>query len=237
MHLKDKNELATTENRVDIDLHKTPEELIFIKKQAAKLVKICVTAYPNSDKFQNEEAVSNTVNLWANYFSDDNWRVVAIALQKHIAISKWVPSIADIRELMVDITRPDLLPPDEAWSMVNTWLCSASEYNNVDVFSVFPFIVAETIEACGGKNKLLSLFREQGSGKAGLDKLTFRQLYEPKYQREKQKAMMPIRLINDTTVVQKQLYNDEVLKIEASQKYIENLKEERERKLKLFEMM
>ncbi len=238
MNVEDKIAISTTENRVEIDLHKTPEELMFIKKQAAKLVKICVTAYPNSDKFQNEEAVSNTVNLWANYFSDDDWRVVAIALQKHIATSKWVPSIAEIRELIVEITRPDLLPPDEAWAMVNSWLHNTSEFDNMDPHNIFPSVIADTIEACGGKSKLWALLREQfgRSGKAGLDKLTFQQLYEPRYQREKQKAMTPSRLLADTVLIQTQFQNKEMHKLEESKNYIAEKKQERESLIKKCEV-
>ncbi len=217
-------------NRVEIDLHKTPDEIDFITKQSAKLVKICVTAYPNSDKFPNEEAVLNTVNLWANYFADDNWGVVAIALQRHIATSKWVPSIAEIREQIVDITRPDIVPPDEAWELVTSWLHNTSEYSdNAD--SVFPAIIADTVRACGGKSTLWSLFRQKYgySGKAGLDKLTFLQLYEPRYERERLKAMTPYRLQADISAAHSQFGNSEYAKLESARQYIRDATEERKR--------
>ena len=50
------------------------------KADAAKLVAIVVTAYPNYDKFRDEAAVTATVNLWATIFQADDGRIVALAL-------------------------------------------------------------------------------------------------------------------------------------------------------------
>lgn len=216
------NAIIPSVKHLELDIKKPQNEITLILKQAAKLVKICVTAYPNSDKFQNDEAVANTVILWANYFADDDWGNVALALQKHIATSKWVPSIAEIRELIVEITRPDLIPPDEAWALVNNWLHNTSEHGGEDVHRLFPTILADTIEACGGKSKLWALMRQQYgyNGKAGLDKLTFMQLYEPKYLREKQQAMTPQRVVAGIETTQKRLDNPEYRKLDNILRYI-----------------
>ena len=49
------------------------------KADAAKLVAIVVTAYPNYDKFKDEAAVTATVSLWATMFQADDGRIVALA--------------------------------------------------------------------------------------------------------------------------------------------------------------
>ena len=85
------------------------------KADAAKLVAIVVTAYPNYDKFRDEAAVTATVNLWATIFQADDGRIVALALNKHIATSKWPPSVAEIRELMLEKQHRELIPPAQAW--------------------------------------------------------------------------------------------------------------------------
>lgn len=220
----------TVANRVEIDLEKTPEQIASIQKQAAKLVKIVVTAYPNSDKFPNGEAVANTVNLWANYFADDDWRIVALAVSQHVATNKWPPSIAEIRERIADLTRPDLAPPDEAWRLVSEWMHNTSEYGD-DSADIFPAIIAETIKACGGKSGLWALLRQQYgySGKAGLDKLTFMQLYEPRYQRERQRAMMPGSINDGIEMLHRHLNNPEYQKLEAGRQRIAGLAEEKRR--------
>ena len=89
------------------------------KADAAKLVAIVVTAYPNYDKFRDEAAVTATVNLWATIFQADDGRIVALALNKHIATSKWPPSVAEIRELMLEIQHPELIPPEQATYTTN----------------------------------------------------------------------------------------------------------------------
>lgn len=219
----DNTSLAVVDSmEVELDLQKPPEEIAVIVKQAAKLVKVCVTSYPNSDKFPTKKAVTNTVNLWANYFADDDWGVVALAVSKHIATSKWPPSIAEIRELIVEITRPDLVPPDEAWGLVKAWIHSTSEYED-DSRRVFPAIIAETIQACGGKSALWALLRQQYgySGKAGLDKLTFLQLYEPRYLRERQRAMTPRGLQSGIEAAHSRLGNPEYKKLEAARDYVQ----------------
>ena len=58
------------------------------KADAARLVAIVVTAYPNYDKFRDAEAVKATVSLWAMMFAHDEGGLVGLAVQKHIATSK-----------------------------------------------------------------------------------------------------------------------------------------------------
>ena len=41
------------------------------KADAARLVAIVVTAYPNFDKFKDAKAIEATVNLWAMMFEQD----------------------------------------------------------------------------------------------------------------------------------------------------------------------
>ena len=108
------------------------------KADAARLVAIVVTAYPNYDKFRDEQAVTATVNLWATMFAADDGRIVALALNKHIATSKWPPSVAELREIMLEIQRPDLIPPDKAWAAVSDLLHTVGEHNHGDLQSQLP---------------------------------------------------------------------------------------------------
>ena len=104
------------------------------KADAAKLVAIVVTAYPNYDKFKDEAAVTATVSLWATMFQADDGRIVALALNKHIATSKWPPSVAEIRELMLELQHPELIPPEQAWLAVSDLLYTSGEYNYGDLY-------------------------------------------------------------------------------------------------------
>ncbi|MCB5666553.1 replicative helicase loader/inhibitor, partial [Mediterraneibacter gnavus] len=89
------------------------------KADAARLVAIVVTAYPNFDKFKDAKAIEATVNLWAMMFEQDESGIVALAVKKHIATNKWPPSVAEIREIMLEIQHPELIEPDKAWLAVS----------------------------------------------------------------------------------------------------------------------
>lgn len=164
------------------------------KADAARLVAIVVTAYPNYDKFRDEEAVTATVNLWATMFSVDDSRIVALALNKHIATSKWPPSVAEIRELMLEIQHPDLIPPDKAWIAVSDLLYSEGANNHGDLYYQLPPLIARAVESIGWGN-LWEMHRSYCvGGKPGMDRVAFMQQYTPMYDREKQRAMTPTDL-------------------------------------------
>ena len=161
------------------------------KADAARLVAIVVTAYPNYDKFRDEQAVTATVNLWASMFAAGGGRIVALALNKHIATSKWPPSVAELREIMLEIQRPDLIPPDKAWAAVSDLLHTVGEYNHGDLQHQLPPLVARAVETIGWGN-LWEMHRSYCvGGKPGMDRVAFVQQYGPMYEREKQRAMTP----------------------------------------------
>lgn len=161
------------------------------KADAARLVAIVVTAYPNYDKFRDAEAVKATVSLWAMMFANDEGGLVGLAVQKHIATSKWPPSVAEIRELMLELKSPDLIPPDKAWLAVSDLLYSKGEYNHGNLQSQLPPLVARAVESIGWGN-LYEMHRSYcRGGRPGMDRVAFMQQYEPMYEREKARAMTP----------------------------------------------
>lgn len=161
------------------------------KADAARLVAIVVTAYPNYDKFRDAEAVKATVSLWAMMFANDDGGLVGLAVQKHIATNKWPPSVAEIRELMLELKAPDLIPPDKAWLAVSDLLYSQGQYNHGDLHQQLPPLVARAVESIGWGN-LWEMHRSYCvGGKPGMDRVAFMQQYEPMYQREKIRAMTP----------------------------------------------
>lgn len=171
------------------------------KADAAKLVAIVVTAYPNYDKFRDEAAVTATVNLWATIFQADDGRIVALALNKHIATSKWPPSVAEIRELMLEIQHPELIPPEQAWLAVSDLLYTSGEYNYGDLYHQLPPLVARSVEAIGWGN-LYEMHRScYRGGKPGMDRVAFMDIYKPMYEREKQRAMTPEGLTSQIDAV------------------------------------
>lgn len=164
------------------------------RAEAAKLVLLVVTSYPNYDKFKDDQAIIDTTDLWAMMFESDNGAVVGMALKKHIATSKWPPSVAELRELMLEIQHPELVAPDKAWLAVSDLLYTEGQHNHGDLYKQLPPLVARAVESIGWGN-LWEMHRSYCvGGKPGMDRVAFMQQYTPMYEREKQRAMTPAML-------------------------------------------
>ena len=160
------------------------------KADTARVIGYIVLAYPNADKYKDDEQVKATVNLWARIFKDDDPALVALAVDKHISTSKWPPSVAEIREIMAEVTSPDLIPPDMAWETVADVLYSQNDSIWGDLYHIFPPLIARVVESIGWRT-LYELHRGSYAGnKDGMDRVAFMDLYKPAYERARQTAML-----------------------------------------------
>ncbi len=160
--------------------------------ETVKLIGLLIVAYPNFDKYSDKAHLRSTVALWDKMFSDDDFGLVQMALEKHIATSKWPPSIAELRDIMTTITNPELIPVDEAWAIVRKLLATEERlYRPTGEY--LPSIIAEAVDAVGyDQLKALSCSVIRGdTDKAGLDRVAFVQAYEGKLLRARQRAAMP----------------------------------------------
>lgn len=158
------------------------------KKDTIGLFGILIAAYPNFDKFKDDEQIESMVNMWATMFADDDSTIVGLAVKKHIMTSKWPPSIAEIRELMADITHPDLIPPDQAWTVVSDLLTIYGEHSATNFELVAPPLIASVLKSIGW-HTLWQLHRgSYGGNKDGMDRVAFMDLYRPAYERARQAA-------------------------------------------------
>jgi len=186
------------------------------KKETIGLFGILIAAYPNFDKFKDDSQVEGMVNMWATLFSDDDSAIVGLAVKKHIMTSKWPPSIAEIRELMADITHPDLIPPDQAWTAVADLLYAENEYSN-SPHRRLPPLIAQTVDAIGGWGTLYRLHcGSHRGGKDGMDRVAFMDLYRPAYERARQDACCPGSLLGGINTVKQQLTTGAIAQLEAA---------------------
>lgn len=166
------------------------------EQETIKVVTLIVMSYPSSEKFKDETSLKGMVAVWKTIFKDDNAQLVEMAVQKHISVNKWPPSIAEIREQMIELTRPDIIPPDIAWSMVADVLHTETEYGHFNIHSTFPKPIARVVETIGWHN-LYNLHCGSARGnKDGMDRVAFMDLYKPAYEREREQAMLPERIRN-----------------------------------------
>lgn len=97
---------------------------------------------------------------------------------------------------MIELTRPDIIPPDIAWSMVADVLHTEAEYGHFNIHSTFPEPIARVVETIGWHN-LYNLHCGSARGnKDGMDRVAFMDLYKPAYEREREQAMLPERIRN-----------------------------------------
>ena len=163
------------------------------KAEAAQMVAVIVAAYPNFDKFRSPDEVKNYVGLLAMMFEQDSGGAVGLAVKKHIATSKWPPSVAEIRELMLETTHPEIVPPDLAWAAVSDLMFTFGRYQWDDVKKRLPALVVRCVEIVGWR-QLYDLHQQDANApgrNAGLDRVAFMKQYEPMYERAKREAMTP----------------------------------------------
>lgn len=156
------------------------------KTELLDIVTVIVMSYP--DRFK-EESIPGMVTAWYAFFKDDDKNAVELAVTKHIASNKWPPSIAEIREAMVDILHPELIPPDVAWVAVCDLLSGTDEWGWG--LPTLPPLIGRVVEAIGWSH-LVELHRGSAIGqKDGFDRVAFMDLYKPAYERARQSAMLP----------------------------------------------
>ncbi len=183
------------------------------ESETVKIIAMLYMAYPAVNKL-SDEAIKDMTGIWYKFFENDSYNLVEVAVQRHISTNKWLPSIAEIREQMAKIMRPDLIPPDVAWSVVKDYIYLR------DCYVKLPPLIAKVIETIG-----TSTLKEQHGGH---DKQMFMDLYTPAYERELEKAKLPKAL---STRIAK---SDEAFGGDAL-KAIAQVSEAREKERKMYE--
>ncbi len=76
------------------------------------------TAYPTFYKNYSKEDVNAAVDLWATMFADDPAYIVTEAIKALMCTLKYPPTIADVKEKIAMIKKPEEMTEMEAWYTV-----------------------------------------------------------------------------------------------------------------------
>jgi hypothetical protein len=68
------------------------------KKEAVQILAILKASYPNFYKNLSQEDAQGIVSVWSMQFADMSAEVVFMALNKAVSISKYPPTIAEVKE-------------------------------------------------------------------------------------------------------------------------------------------
>lgn len=148
------------------------------RQEFSKIAMAIKTYYPNAQILPNNAAME----LWYQQLQDIPYNVCTLAVNKWVAINKWAPTIADIREYAAGIRRQES-DWSEAWEEL---------MKNIQIYGFYR--VAE------GKKALSDLTRKTverigyvhicNSENIVADRANFRDIYNSLLAREKKQAVL-----------------------------------------------
>ena len=167
------------------------------KKEFATFTMALKTYYPRENLLPNEQAME----LWFKQLSDIPYQVAEAGLQKWVALNKWSPSIADIREMASGIVYGELPDWGDAWEEVCKAIRKFGSYRASEALDSLSPLARKVAERIGFTNLCIS---ENPSA----DRANFRMIYEQMAERERKEAQMPeplkqlISQISETNMIE-----------------------------------
>lgn len=153
------------------------------KKEFALFASALKTYYPKENLLPNNQAME----LWYQQLADIPYHVAEVTLNKWVATNKWSPTIADIREMALSVTRPTEPDWGEGWREVEMAIRKFGMYRIGEAMESFTPITKQCVERLGFRELCLS-------ENSMADRANFRMVYEQLVQRKKVDAQIPAKL-------------------------------------------
>lgn len=141
------------------------------------------TYYPRENLLPNPQSME----LWFAQLQDIPYEVAELALNKWVAVNKWSPSIADIREMAAEITKGQIKDWGEGWEQVMTAIRKYGSYNQVAAMDSLDDLTRQTVKRLGYMN----LCRSEN---ISADRANFRMIYEQLAERTKKENQISVKL-------------------------------------------
>lgn len=138
------------------------------------------TFYPNDKLLPNQKAA----DLWFGMLEDVSYDVASAALRSWVAVNKWPPTIADIREAAHDVTSGDPKEWSEAWEQVMIAVRKYGFYQVDVALASFDDLTRTCVERIGFRNICMS---ENES----IERANFRMIYERALDRKRRNEQIP----------------------------------------------
>ena len=153
------------------------------KKEFATFAMALKTYFPRENLLPNEQAME----LWFKQLEDIPYQVAETGLNKWVALNKWSPSIADIREMASELVNGELPDWGDAWEEVCKAIRCYGSYRALEALESLSPLARKATERMGFTNLCMS---ENPSA----DRANFRMIYENLAEREKKDAQLPTGL-------------------------------------------
>lgn len=152
-----------------------------LESEMSELLTTFAAAYP---KFPPINRIMS--KTWFEMFKDIDYDVAQLAVKKIILENTFPPSIAELRQAIVDITTPkeEKLDAGQAWGQVTKAIKNYGLYRPDEAFTSMSSRTRKVVENIGWQNICMS---------ENLDVLRgqFRMMYETMETREKQDKLIP----------------------------------------------
>lgn len=154
------------------------------REEAIQVLTLLKAAYPRFYTGMTRADAEAAISLWASMLADMPFEVVKIAIEKYMAVGKFPPTIADIRESALNTKE---LTGDEAFGQAVEAVKRYGYYREAEALSSIHADVAKVIKNLGYKD--LCMLED------GKEKMTYRahflRLWEDNKTATRKQAMIP----------------------------------------------
>lgn len=155
------------------------------KKEFSLFASALKTYYPKEKLLPNEQAME----LWYQQLQDIPYKLAEVVLNKWVAIEKWSPSIADIRQQATELASGEPKDWGDGWEQVERAIRYIGLYNEDEAMKSFDDITRQVVKRLGFVNLCLS-------ENVAADRANFRMLYDQITNRQNQNNQLPERIRN-----------------------------------------
>jgi hypothetical protein len=155
------------------------------RQEFATLAAAIRTFYPKENILPNEQAME----LWYRELSDIPYSVIEAALRKWVATNKWSPSIAEIRELIINIQYGDQLTWGEAWERALNAVRKYGSYNKKEALDSLDPLTRRCVESIGYMDLCMS-------ENIMVERAHFQKIFEIYSKRQQTDRTLPASLVN-----------------------------------------
>lgn len=153
------------------------------KKEFKAFADAMKTYYPREQLLPNMQALE----LWYQALKDIPMQVAEAALRAWVSTNKWSPTIAEIREMCVDVKRGDAPEWSEGWMMTQRAIQRFGRYRPGEAMASLDPITRETVKRLGFHNLC-------DTEDIGYYAKRFQQTFEVMAKREQMKLQLPFEL-------------------------------------------
>ena len=155
------------------------------KEEFGKIAAALKTYYTTDNFLPNKAAVE----LWYYQLKDLDYQLIQAAVNKWVAINKWQPSIAELREMAMNIKDGKIPSWSEAWEEVMTAIHKYGIYATPEALERMRPLTRQAVARIGFNNICICK-----SENIGIEMSHFRRIYEAMSRETEIERALPDRL-------------------------------------------